>query len=544
MIRRFIEVEGRQVHLRQCGTGPAAVVLHQTPQSSVTMEPLMRLLTGFTVFAPDSPGFGLSDPLPGSEWDIGQLAGALAGLLDALGLERVALLGQHTGATIATEFARRWPQRVCSLAADGYTAFSIEERRTILPHQLPRFEPTTDGAHLAWAWSRFRDGWMFFPWSDRRLARRRALDMPPASLIHDWQIMELLRSGEAYRAVYPGVFAFDGVAAARALRCPAMLGGDAGDQLYPHLDRLDALPDSVKIARFASGDRAGLWQAMADFTRTHGGGASIPPETTFPPETGPRAYVRLPDGRHIAIRRRHGAGVPVLALHGAGASGQVELARMPVDGPVIAPDLPGHGDSDPSPNGYAPGALAVDLAACLRALGLSRVRLRGRGLGAAVAAELARACPDIVASVRLGETMMLSAREAAQWHAEIVPDTTPRNDGTHLLTLWHALRDGDMYWPWFETRASSARTIEPALDAGILAPRFHAALRCADLHAAFAAWIDWDARAGLSGLAEAGFPVEIAAVPGDGWSRDAGLLARLSGGTVIPARPDGDGLSD
>lgn len=544
MIRRFVQVEGRQVHLRQCGAGPAAVILHQTPQSSVTMEPLMRLLPGFTVFAPDSPGFGLSDPLPGQEWDMGQLAGALAGLLDALGLERVALLGQHTGATIATEFARRWPQRVCSLAADGYTAFSADEARTILPHQLPRFTPSTDGAHLAWAWSRFRDGWMFFPWSDRRLARRRALDMPPASLIHDWQIMELLRSGEAYRAVYPGVFAFDGVAAARQLGCPALLGGDASDQLYPHLDRLHDLPPGVQIARFASGDRAGLWQAMADFTHTHGAGASIPPETDLHPESGPRAYVRLPDGRHVAIRRRHGAGVPVVALHGAGASGQVELARLSDDGPVIAPDLPGHGDSDPSPSGYAPKALAADLAACLQALGLARVRLWGRGLGAAVAAELARAHPDMVVSLRLGEMMVLSTDEAAQWTARIVPDITPRNDGTHLLTLWHALRDGEMFWPWFDTRACAARAIEPALDAGFLAIRFHAALRCADLHAAFAAWIDWDARAQLSGLSGLACPVEIAAVPGDGWSRDAELLAGVAGGTVVPARPDGDGLSD
>lgn len=543
MIRRFVEVNGRQVHLRQCGAGPAAVVLHQTPQSSVTMEPLMRLLTGFTVFAPDSPGFGLSDPLPGSDWDMGQLAAALAGLLDALGVERVALLGQHTGATIATEFARRWPQRVCSLAADGYTAFTAEEARTILPHQLPRFEPVTDGAHLAWAWSRFRDGWMFFPWSDRRLARRRALDMPPASLIHDWQIMELLRSGEAYRAVYPGVFAFDGVGAARQLTCPALLGGDAGDQLYTHLDRLHDLPPSVRIARFATGDRAGLWQAMADFTRDHGGGASIPPPTDLSPETGPRSFVRLADGRHIALRRRPGAGVPAVVLHGAGASGGVELARLVDEGPVIAPDLPGHGDSDPAPEGYTPRLLASDLAACMDALELEKVSLRGRGLGAAVAAELARARPDLVVSLRVGELMVLSSEETARWKANIVPDIEPRNDGTHLLVLWHALRDGEMFWPWFETHARAARMIEPALDAGFLAVRFFAALCCRDLRAAYSEWIDWDARAGLSGLCGLTRPVEIAAVPGDVWARDVELLARAADGQVVAAPPDGDGLS-
>lgn len=540
MIRSFVEVDGRQVHLRQIGSGPAAVVLHQTPQSSVTMEPLMRLLPDFTVYAPDSPGFGLSDPLEGAEWEIPRLSRALAGLLDALGLERVALLGQHTGATIAADFAVRWPHRVSSLALDGYTAFTRDEADSILPHQLPRFAPATGGEHLAWAWARFRDGWMFFPWSDRRLARRRRLDMPPASLIHDWQIMELLRSGESYRAVYPGVFAFDGVAAASRLQCPTMIGGDAGDQLFPHLDRLRDLPAAVRIARFATGERAALWQAMADFTRDHGRGASLPHGLDLQPENGRRAYVRLSDGRHIALRRRAGVGAPVVALHGAGACGAVELARLDAGAAIIAPDLPGHGDSDGAPQGYAPMALAADLAACLDALGLSKVRLRGRGLGAAVAVELARARPDLVDSLLLGEVLALSAEEAEQWRARIVPDVTPRSDGTHLLTLWHALRDGEMFWPPFDTSAQAARTVEPTLDAGGLAGRFFAALQCADLRAALAAWIDWDARQGLCGL---DCPLALAAVPGDGWARDVRRLAAVTGATLVPARPDGDGLT-
>lgn len=165
------------------------------------------------------------------------------------------------------------------------------------------------------------------------------------------------------------------------------------------------------------------------------------------------------------------------------------------------------------------------------------------GAGAAVAVELARARPDLVVSLRLGEVMVLSMAEAARWRAAIVPDIAPRNDGTHLLSLWHALRDGEMFWPWFDTRAGAARSIEPALDADLLALRFHAALRCADLRAAFGAWMDWDARAGLSALAGAALPVQIAAVPGDGWARDADLLARLAGGQVVAARSAGDGIS-
>lgn len=540
MLRRFVTVAGRQMHLRQAGSGPVAVVLHQTPQSSVTMEPLMRLLPGFTTVAPDTPGFGLSEPLPGESWDMQALAGALAGLLDALGIERVALLGQHTGAAIATEFARLWPERAVSLATDGLPAFTADEARTILPHQLPRFAPSTDGAHLAWAWSRFRDGWMFFPWSDRRLERRRPLDMPSPRVIHDWQIMELLRSGESYRAVYPGVFAWDGAAAARALACPALLGGDAGDQLYPHLDRLGSLPGNVGILRLPVGDRAGLWQAMADFTVAHGGSASAWHASEPAAENGSRGYMRLADGRHIAFRRRDGEGRPVLVLHGAGAAGEIELARIGGDAPLILPDLPGHGDSDPpGGGGFAPAALARDLAEGLDGLGLSRLHLRGRGLGTAVAAELARARPDLVASLRLGELAILSPDEAEAWQAGMVPDISPRRDGTHLLTLWHALRDAEMFWPWFDARAAAARAVEPTLDAAFLAQRFFAALRCADLAAAHGAQTGWDALAGLAGLP---CPVTVTAVPGDGWARDAGRLAAAAGGRFVPVAADGDGI--
>ncbi|MFN3937660.1 MAG: alpha/beta fold hydrolase [Gemmobacter sp.] len=540
ILRRFVTVAGRQTHLRQTGSGPAVLVLHQTPQSSATMEPMLRLLPGVTAIAPDSPGFGLSDPLPGRRWDMARLADWLSGLMDALGIARAGLIGQHTGAAIAADFARRHPGRATSLAADGLPAFTAAERATILPHQLPRFRPATDGAHLVCAWSRFRDGWMFFPRSDHRLARRRALDLPPPELIQTWQLMELLRSGESYRAVYPGVFAWDGAAALRGLSCPALIGADAGDQLFDHLDRLpDGLP-GVTFLRTAVGDRAGLWRRLADFTLSHAGAATPPAPSRTGAASGPRAYVRLTGDRHVLIHRREGPAAPVVLLHGAGSAGEVELARSPPLRACLALDLPGHGNSDPpARSSFDPAALARDVGAVLDALGLDRVSLRGRGLGAAVGVELARARPDRIGRLRVGELALLSETEAETWTSRLIPDLAPCPYGTHLVRLWHALRDDQMFWPRFDTRAAAARRIEPMLDADHLARRFFAALRCADLHAAHAAWLRWDVRSRMAGLNP---PPEIAAVPGDGWARDAAALAALAGGRVVSAASDGDGL--
>ena len=64
--RHFATVDTRwgvkQIHYRRCGSGPAVLLLHQSPQSSAEYEPLMREWADrFTVIAPDYPGFGMSD---------------------------------------------------------------------------------------------------------------------------------------------------------------------------------------------------------------------------------------------------------------------------------------------------------------------------------------------------------------------------------------------------------------------------------------------------------------------------------------------------
>ena len=54
------------MHYRVAGSGPPLFLLHPSPLSSAFMEPLMRRLAGrVTAIAPDTPGFGDSDPIAG-----------------------------------------------------------------------------------------------------------------------------------------------------------------------------------------------------------------------------------------------------------------------------------------------------------------------------------------------------------------------------------------------------------------------------------------------------------------------------------------------
>jgi pimeloyl-ACP methyl ester carboxylesterase len=90
--------------------------------------------------------------------------------------------------------------------------------------------------------------------------------------------------------------------------------------------------------------------------------------------------------------------VTLFCLHGAQGSSRSFARLLPLIADVrsvYAPDLPGCGESDPSPNatlGEAAGAVA-DLAADLR---LRQIDLLGIQTGAAVALELAAAKPELV----------------------------------------------------------------------------------------------------------------------------------------------------
>src|SRR6266568_2915859 len=117
----FVTVGARRVHYTRAGSGPAVVLLHESPCSARSLDiPQGVVARQFTAIAPDTPGFGLSDPLLLAQPEIADFADALAETLTALGIAQTAVYGRHTGASIAVEFARRHPDRCSVAVADGY----------------------------------------------------------------------------------------------------------------------------------------------------------------------------------------------------------------------------------------------------------------------------------------------------------------------------------------------------------------------------------------------------------------------------------------
>src|SRR5271166_4557617 len=99
-----------------------------------------------------------------------------------------------------------------------------------------------------------------------------------------------------------------------------------------------------------------------------------------------------------------GSGPAVLLIHGLGGTRRTwehlipGLARTHT---VIAPDLPGHGLSDPPAGDYSLGAHACAMRDLLLALGHPRASVVGHGLGGAVAMQSAYQFPERIERVVL-----------------------------------------------------------------------------------------------------------------------------------------------
>ena len=126
---RFIRIrEGDldlQLHYNDCGSGAETVVmLHGSgPGASGwanfnrNIEPLVA--AGYRVILMDCPGWSKSDPIvcTGSRSELN--ARALKGLLDALGLDKVHILGNSMGGHSAVAFALAHPAQVGKLVLMG-----------------------------------------------------------------------------------------------------------------------------------------------------------------------------------------------------------------------------------------------------------------------------------------------------------------------------------------------------------------------------------------------------------------------------------------
>ncbi len=101
---------------------------------------------------------------------------------------------------------------------------------------------------------------------------------------------------------------------------------------------------------------------------------------------------------HDLAYREAGEGPTLLLIHGMAGNSRTWKAVMPELARhyhVIAPDLPGHGESAPPTGDYSLGNLAATLRDLLGVLGVERTTIVGQSLGGGVAMQLAYQHPEL-----------------------------------------------------------------------------------------------------------------------------------------------------
>jgi len=212
----------------------------------------------------DNRGAGRTDK-PDAPYSMAQMAGDVAGLMDALGIGRAALLGISMGGMIAQEFALHYPQKLSCLIL-GCTNFGGPE--TI------QADPAIMAAVLAGVSANAEQQKMQLQatFADDTIERRH----------------EVIAKYEKMRAMYPippfafmrqvdGIQNFDASARLGSIKVPTMVIGGRDDRLVPFKNskQIAARIPGAKLVELPGGHLFMLEhpvefnRAVIDFVRAH-----------------------------------------------------------------------------------------------------------------------------------------------------------------------------------------------------------------------------------------------------------------------------------
>jgi pimeloyl-ACP methyl ester carboxylesterase len=111
---RMVDAEGLPIHVAEAGSGdaPAVLFLHGWPESWVAFEDMLPLMADAAhAIAIDLPGIGES-PTPPPSGDTRTLSKHVRGVIAALGLKNVTLVGHDFGGDIAYTYLRVYPNEL------------------------------------------------------------------------------------------------------------------------------------------------------------------------------------------------------------------------------------------------------------------------------------------------------------------------------------------------------------------------------------------------------------------------------------------------
>ncbi|HYL43510.1 MAG TPA: alpha/beta hydrolase [Ktedonobacteraceae bacterium] len=124
---RTVEVQGIQTHLFEAGspTAPPLLYLHGTNLGNLWLDYHNVLAQHFHIFAPDTPGFGLT-ARPDWMRDMSDYILYFRDLLDTLGLDKPNIVGHSLGGWMVAELAVWYPERVSKLVLSNAAGIRVK----------------------------------------------------------------------------------------------------------------------------------------------------------------------------------------------------------------------------------------------------------------------------------------------------------------------------------------------------------------------------------------------------------------------------------
>ncbi|MEM9879453.1 MAG: alpha/beta fold hydrolase [Pseudomonadota bacterium] len=464
----YVSVSGRRVHYRRAGQGPAMVMMHASPLSSASLRPAMAVSgQHFTCFALDNPGFGLSDPLPTRQGDIMAQADALKDAIMVLGLSNPIVYGASTGAAIAHAFSVRHPDAARLIVLDS---FSHHDTQDMMEGYFPDVRPQRDGRHLLAIWEKICGLYLFSPWQKAEAGRRQVRTMPTPQFLHA-MALELMIAGDNYSPLYKAAIAWEDKDNINKAKAPTFLNLWASASGIDRVQMLVdlGLNDTITPVTSPAGV-PGRYTAMlaALMEAGYGQGDAVPAPILTQRFFGDykAGYIASLSGQLHAHGRLDGDGRPLIMLHDAGCSSHSFApfgAVLAQSRPVLAIDLPGHGDSLVPPQETIAGHAAC-LKEALSGLDFGAVDVLATGAGLAVAAALKDSGPGQVHSL-----MHLASRPIpASAPPEGVFTFTPDMVGSHLIKAYGQAKYEALFWPAWDRRAQTALSRPQPFEPGVL----------------------------------------------------------------------------
>lgn len=112
---RNIKVDGLDVHYYTAGEGEPLVVIHGGGGDARSWEHnISDLSRKYAVYAPDLPGYGLTQPLKG-KYHIPELADFVEKFTSSLGLKKFSVVGHSLGGGVALNLALKFPTQIKKL---------------------------------------------------------------------------------------------------------------------------------------------------------------------------------------------------------------------------------------------------------------------------------------------------------------------------------------------------------------------------------------------------------------------------------------------